>query len=141
MSRIGLVFLLTAAITPGAEPPAADASPPPAEGRSAARIERLDAKLDALIPKDAVVERVAEGIEWAEGPLWDAREGALLFSDVPRNAVFRWKSGADVTQLLRDSGYTGKAPFSGRGHGRVIRMRFAARRKPESYPHRPARVS
>ncbi len=88
-----------------------------AEDRGAARIERLDAKLDALIPKDAVVEKVADGIEWAEGPLWDAREGALLFSDVPRNGVYRWKSGAGASLFLGDSGYTGRAPFSGREPG------------------------
>ncbi len=80
---------------------------------SVGQIERLDARLDALIPRDAVLEKVADGIAWAEGPLWDAREGALLFSDVPRNGIFRWKEGAGLGLFLRETGYTGKAPFTG----------------------------
>lgn len=70
-----------------------------------------------MIPPDAVVEKVAEGIVWAEGPLWDAADGSLLFSDVPRNGVFRWKEGSGITPVVRGSGYTGTAPFAGREPG------------------------
>ena len=80
---------------------------------SVGRIERLDPRFDALIPPGAVLEKVADGIEWSEGPLWDAKEGSLLFSDVPRNGVFRWKEGSGVTQVLEKSGYTGTPPFQG----------------------------
>jgi len=83
----------------------------------AARIERLDARFDALIPPGAAAEVVADGIDWAEGPLWDARAGALLFSDVPRNGVFRWTPGVGVEEVLARSGYTGSAPFPGREPG------------------------
>jgi gluconolactonase len=82
----------------------------------AARIERLDARLDALIAPAAVVAKVVDGQDWTEGPLWDARDASLLFSDVPRNTVFRWKAGA-VTPYMRDSGYTGGATFRGREPG------------------------
>ncbi len=54
-------------------------------------IERLDPALDAIIAKDAKVERLAEGITWAEGPVW--KDGALLFSDVPANILYRWAPG------------------------------------------------
>ena len=77
------------------------------------RIERLDPRLDALIPLGARVERVVDGNAWSEGPLWDARDGSLLFSDVPRNAILRWKAGAGVTEFLARSGYGGAAPFAG----------------------------
>jgi gluconolactonase len=79
----------------------------------APRIERLDARLDALLPPGTAIERVAEGIEWCEGPLWDARSESLLFSDVPRNAVLRWKEGEGVRPFLARSGYTGSAAFTG----------------------------
>ena len=54
-------------------------------------IERLDPRLDQIVPKDARVERIAEGFDWSEGPVWDRRGGYLLFSDVPMNTVFKWK--------------------------------------------------
>jgi gluconolactonase len=81
------------------------------------RIERLDPRLDTLIPAGAVLEKVADGIEWGEGPLWDAKNGSLLFSDVPRNAVFRWSPSTGVGEFLPRSGYTGEAPFTGREPG------------------------
>lgn len=84
---------------------------------SAARIERLDPRLDALVPPDARVEIVAEGLTWAEGPVWDPQIGALLFSDVPRNVVFRLGRRGGVESVLRPSGYTGDVPFVGREQG------------------------
>jgi gluconolactonase len=88
-------------------------------GGSAAsvRIERLDARLDALIPETARLEIVADGHDWTEGPVWDASDGSLLFSDVPRNAIYRWKEGSGESTFLRPSGYTGDAPFRGREPG------------------------
>ncbi len=80
-------------------------------------IERLDPRFDALVPKDAELEKIVDGLVWAEGPLWDEANGALLFSDVPRNVVRRWKAGAGTTLFLDRSGYTGKAPFAGEEPG------------------------
>jgi gluconolactonase len=88
----------------------------PAE-RAAPRIERLDPRLDALIPPGTEIETVASGIAWAEGPLWDAARGALLFSDVPRNGVYRVRPGGGVTLVFAPSGYTGAPPFLGREPG------------------------
>ena len=54
-------------------------------------IVRLDPRLDEIVPKDAKLERVAEGISWAEGPVWDRQAGYLLFSDVPNNSILKWE--------------------------------------------------
>jgi len=81
------------------------------------RIERLDPRFDALVPAGAVLEKVVDGMDWTEGPLWDSRDGSLLFSDVPRNSVLRWKEATGVTPFLRDSGYMGGDPFKGREPG------------------------
>src|SRR5438067_455612 len=43
-------------------------------------IERADKRLDALIPKDARVEQIAEGFDWSEGPVWEPKRQVLLFS-------------------------------------------------------------
>ncbi|HXW10707.1 MAG TPA: SMP-30/gluconolactonase/LRE family protein, partial [Steroidobacteraceae bacterium] len=81
------------------------------------RIVRLDARLDALLPVDATLETVASGHRWLEGPLWDARRNALLYSDIPANAVYRWQAGSRPAVFLARSGYTGAAPFTGREPG------------------------
>ena len=70
-------------------------------------VERLDPALDALLPPDAVMEKLAEGFHWSEGPLWVPAQSHLLFSDVPENRVYRWKEGEGISVFLEVSGFTG----------------------------------
>jgi gluconolactonase len=59
------------------------------------------------LPDGTMVERVASGFEFTEGPLWSP-EGALLFSSPNTNVIYRWDAttGA-VTVFNAKSGYTG----------------------------------
>ncbi len=76
-------------------------------------IERLDKAFDKLIPPDAKIEKLAEGFEWAEGPVWNRQENFVLFSDIPNNAVNKWQPGKPLTLFLKPAGYTGKKPRGG----------------------------
>lgn len=76
-------------------------------------IERIDPRFDAIVPKDARVEKLAEGYDWSEGPAWDKATGTLVFSDVPMNTVYRWKEGKGVSVFLKPSGYTGTVARGG----------------------------
>jgi len=76
-------------------------------------IFRIDPALDSLIPADATIEVLAEGFEWAEGPVWISDGAYLLFSDVPTNTILRWKEGEGTHQWLSPSGYTAEAPRGG----------------------------
>lgn len=76
-------------------------------------IERLDPALDALIPAGAVIHVLAEGFVWSEGPVWIEDGRYLLFSDVPRNRIYRWSEGAGLDVWLEPSGYTGDTPRGG----------------------------
>jgi gluconolactonase len=80
-------------------------------------IVRKDARMDALVPKDAAIEKLADGFAWSEGPVWDRRAGQLLFSDVPNNVIHKWKEGEGLGVFQRPSGYTGSEPFTGREPG------------------------
>src|SRR4051794_12502162 len=70
-------------------------------------IERLDPRLDKLIPKDAVIEKLTDGFDWAEGPVWVPAGGYLLFSDIPKNLVWKWKEGEGKSVYMTPAGYTG----------------------------------
>ncbi|HXG60801.1 MAG TPA: SMP-30/gluconolactonase/LRE family protein [Planctomycetota bacterium] len=85
----------------------------PAPARTRGSIERLDPRLDALIPPDAKMEVLGEGFDWSEGPVWVRSGGYLLFSDIPPNRVMKWKPGEGVSLYLHPSGYTGSRPRTG----------------------------
>jgi gluconolactonase len=80
---------------------------PPADSTSAAP---RDPDFEALVPRDARLEKLAEGFDWTEGPIWRASGGYLLFSDIPRNTVYRWKEGEGLSVFLRPAGYTRPDP-------------------------------
>src|SRR5438552_1010039 len=73
-----------------------DLTPRPTMGE----ILRLDPAVDALLAPDVRIEVLASGLDWSEGPVWipkaatqSAGGGYLVFSDVPRNEVMKWKEG------------------------------------------------
>ncbi len=80
-------------------------------------IMRIDPRFDQLVSQDAVLEKIAEGFTWVEGPVWNREGDYLLFSDIPSNSVFKWKEGEGVTLYLKPSGYTGSSPFKGKEPG------------------------
>lgn len=106
LRRTGLAAILLCATAPlqGQGP-----GTPSVQGR----ITRLDPRFDRLIPAGATLGLVSEGHEWVEGPLWDRRTGCLLFSDIPRNSIYRWCEGQGESVFLHPSGYTGTAKFTG----------------------------
>ena len=69
-------------------------------------IERLDPALDNIISSDAKPEIIAEGFDWSEGPLWIESQKMLLFSDVPRDTVFKWTEEKGKEVYLTPSGYS-----------------------------------
>jgi gluconolactonase len=82
------------------------------------KIERLDPAFDRLVDSGAVIELLADRkFEWSEGPVWDAANRRLLFSDIPRNMIWEWSEAGRLKQFLQPSGYTGTAAFTGREPG------------------------
>jgi len=69
--------------------------------------------MNQLVPSDAKIELLASGFEWSEGPLWipDANGGSLIFSDIPRNSIMKWKEGEGFSLFMKPSGYTGVADY------------------------------
>src|ERR1044071_966628 len=108
MNKLTLIFaalLMTGCST--APPPAAA----PATEKSAAmtgNIVRLDPAIDALVPKDAQIEKLAGGFTFIEGPLWRP-PNALWFSDVVGNVVRQWTTDGKVIEILKPGGYDGNS--------------------------------
>jgi gluconolactonase len=77
-----------------------------AQGPGVADVLRVDAALDALVPPGTKIERVADKLQRAEGPVW-MPDGFLLFSEL--NEIMRWAPGRAVS-VYRDRIYEGGTP-------------------------------
>ncbi|MDP6458330.1 MAG: SMP-30/gluconolactonase/LRE family protein [Candidatus Bathyarchaeota archaeon] len=50
------------------------------------------------------VKQLSTGYKFTEGPVWDASEGCLLFSDIPANRIYRWTPGGSAKIFREPSG-------------------------------------
>jgi len=78
---------------------------------SAGSVVRNDPALDALIPQNAAIEKLAGGFQFIEGPLWRG-DDRLWFSDVTGNVVREW-SPRGVVEILRPGGFDGSGAPAG----------------------------
>lgn len=76
----------------------------PAKGK----LEIYDETFGQTINRDASIEVLAEGFVWTEGPVWIPGENYLLFCDIPRNTIYKWKNGEGASVYLTPSGYSGE---------------------------------
>lgn len=81
--------------------------------RTIGYVQRLESRLDGIVPPNAAFEILADGHEWTEGPVWVPALQSALYSDVPKNAVYRWSEGAEASIWLTPSGYTGDVERGG----------------------------
>jgi gluconolactonase len=61
------------------------------------------AALEELVDPNAEVEQVATGFTFTEGPIWNALEQALYFSDMPGDVRRRWSEADGVREVMRPS--------------------------------------
>ncbi|WP_083636621.1 SMP-30/gluconolactonase/LRE family protein [Leptolyngbya sp. 'hensonii'] len=68
---------------------------------------RRDPALDAIVPKNAKLEKLASGFQFTEGPVWVKEGNYLLFSDPNANTIYRWSTDGQVSVFRTKSGYAG----------------------------------
>lgn len=56
-----------------------------------------------LIDEDATLEEVGSGFTFTEGPIWNPREGYLLFSDMPGDVRRKYTPGEGVVEVMNPS--------------------------------------
>ncbi|MGE5858908.1 MAG: SMP-30/gluconolactonase/LRE family protein [Ignavibacteria bacterium] len=82
--------------------------------KTTGKIYSEDPALNDLIPENAVIEVLAEGFGWSEGPVWIKDGGFLLFTDIPQNTIFKWNEKEGLSVYLRPAGFSlGTKSFGG----------------------------
>lgn len=77
------------------------------EWAAVGRIEKKEAALDQVIAPEAKVQKLADGFQFTEGPVWHP-DGYLLFSDPNANVIYRYApSTRNVGIYMSKSGYAG----------------------------------
>jgi gluconolactonase len=65
--------------------------------------EIFDKRFRSLMIGIAHLDKLADGCIWAEGPVWFADGGYLLWSDIPNNRMLRWMPEGGVSTFRADS--------------------------------------
>jgi gluconolactonase len=68
---------------------------------------RLDPAIDAIVPLNPKIFKLAKGFQFTEGPIW-VKSGYLLFSDPNANKIYKYTADGTLSVFKRDSGYSGK---------------------------------
>ncbi|MEX2600057.1 MAG: SMP-30/gluconolactonase/LRE family protein [Balneolaceae bacterium] len=105
MMNLSLYFLLIAAVAwtaTGCETP--DGYP------EIGSLEKNSDSFEELVPADATIQKLAESFSWTEGPIWRKSEDYLLFTDIPRNTIYRWSEEEGLSPFLRPAGFTETGP-------------------------------
>ncbi len=81
--------------------------PSPAGWDDAGTVARAQPELDKVLETNVKVEKLADGFQFTEGPVWHP-DGYLLFSDPNTNVVYRYEPlSRNVSIFMTKSGYTG----------------------------------
>lgn len=90
-----------------------------------AKLLKGHADLDQLIAPGTEVELLADTFTFTEGPVW-MPEGALLFSDIPRNKIYRWQPEKGFS-VFRESSHGANGLTLDR-EGRLLTCEHTSRR-------------
>ena len=123
----------------GSEPAAPvneDEAVTPPQDTGVGTILRVDPRVDALVPPDARIEKLAEGFTFIEGPVWIRSESRLLFSDVRGNEIYQWTEADGASTFIDpvfEGDRTGRRSVSSNGltldgEGRLIICEHGNRR-------------
>jgi gluconolactonase len=74
------------------------------------------AALEDLVDPNAEAEQVATGFTFTEGPVWNAREQALYFSDMPGDVRRRWSEADGVREVMRPSNKANGLTYDAEGN-------------------------
>ena len=70
-------------------------------------VVRLDPAIDAIVPPNPKIYKLAEGFIFSEGPVWVRDGGYLLFSDPNNNTIYKYTPDGQLSVFREKSGYRG----------------------------------
>jgi gluconolactonase len=69
------------------------------------KVDRRDPAIDAIVPANPKLWKLAEGFRFTEGPVWVRDGGYLLFSDPNANTIYQYSDEQGLRVFRENSGY------------------------------------
>ncbi|NTF89909.1 SMP-30/gluconolactonase/LRE family protein [Agrobacterium rhizogenes] len=85
-----------------------------------------DPRFRYLVVGSAALDELYSGCRWAEGPVWFADSGCLIWSDIPNQRMLRWVPDGGVSTFRTPSNFTNGNTRD--RQGRLISCEHGARR-------------
>jgi len=79
-----------------------------------------------IVPKESKLEKIATGFVFTEGPIWDASQGCLFFSDIPANKMRKYTEAKGAELFREPSGKSNGLTLD--KQGRLLACEHANRR-------------
>ena len=67
------------------------------------KLDIHDRRLTEILPADGIVERIAAGFKFLEGPAWHPYQKHLRFSDILGNSILQWGDSEGLSLYRRNS--------------------------------------
>jgi len=67
-------------------------------------VDDVTPELKRIIPRGTTMERIPVANSFAEGPVWNARDRYLLWTDAFEDRIMRWAPGEQVTTFMQPTG-------------------------------------
>jgi gluconolactonase len=81
--------------------------------RHAGKVVELDPALGRIVPPGSDIQKLATGFVFIEGPVWvEGNQPYLLFTEVRRNAIYRWLPDGKIT-VFRSPAFPGRTGPTG----------------------------
>jgi len=86
----------------------------------------MGSKFKKIVPEGSQLEKLATGFMFTEGPIWDAANGCLFFSDIPGNKMRKWTPDEGIEVVRDPSGKSNGLTLD--KQGRLLACEHANRR-------------
>lgn len=70
-------------------------------------VDRLDPAINAIVPLNPKIVKLADGFRFTEGPIWIKNGKYLLFSDPNSNVIWKYTNDGKLSVFREKSGYAG----------------------------------
>jgi len=81
--------------------------------------------LDAIVDRTPVIDQIAQGLVFGEGPVWDVDKGRLLFVEIIGNTIWEWMPGIGAKPFIKPSRHANGLTFD--LQGRLLVAGWSAR--------------